>query len=502
MVTLNDLNKQSQVSGEQQTPSPQPTPTGNGINQKAPLAGLGNLLKPITDIKNPILPGLLGKNLGDVTKNTVNAIGGTVGAGLALPAGFASGAIGGPATFLGVEAAGAGAGGAITDTTEQGIENLLGFQKGFSGSEVLSSGVANAVAAPLGTLGESLLTGVMSKMTGLGSDSIHDIFNNSEKYAEGSKGGRAGLTNLVKNLSESVKEYSGKIGDFYQENLKPIANKAIGVSKDALNGLNQGIQKILDDNGIKSLFDTTGNFAKSFIDRYDIPKLQAVFNSVSEINEKTTIQDLNTTIRRLANARDFSKQADGSADAIMGKIYNQLTDFVKDNVPDLDAIRAKIRPVEVFVNNMKDLMPKDVNNTQAVDSAANKLLGLVHQGGTETENLLKGASENLKGGIDAGVKVSEDAAKTAGDAYKKTIGSYLGGVKQSGGEMTNANPYRIRGQFFAGIPKVILNAVVGLEGTGEATVGNLLKGLAKFGLSEDTVKTIIQEIGQKTQNKK
>ena len=101
MGTINDLNQPQEN---------QSTPTDNSVNQKAPLAGLGNLLKPIGDIPLPVVG-----NVGNVAKSVLPLVGAVAG-GIG---GAAAGAPSGPGAFL-TGVAGAGAGGELGELSETG----------------------------------------------------------------------------------------------------------------------------------------------------------------------------------------------------------------------------------------------------------------------------------------------------------------------------------------------------------------------------------------------
>ena len=474
MVTLNDLNKPSQ---------PQAPQSSGLANPKAPLAGLGNLLKPIGDIPLPLVG-----NVGNVAKNIL-PLAGAVAGGIG---GAAAGAPSGPGAFF-TGVAGAGAGGELGEWDEEGIEKLLGFRKDVSKSDVQNAATGSMIGQATGETLNFVLPKALALFTGKAEETVKGILDNPENYTTGFKQGRKGLNSLVEEVSGKIGKWSQGLSDYYDQQIAPIANNVINDGGKALGGLMDNIKALMDKNGITSAMDYVGksagrlmpklslDFEKSpLITQAEQTAVKKAYGFISDLNENSTVKEINDVIQKVGKIRYNGSIGETTGGKIIGKMYDAMSTFINENVPELAKVKAEIQPAETLLKNVEKIIPQGIKgNAELIDKSSNEILNLIKGKGTEELQALE----------QGGKEVGKDIVN-----YAKGVD--LSGVKPAGTSQYVRSPISVAYRALGAIPNELLKIPVAIEGMGETGIQGIMKGLLKLGMSEATMKTIIQDITQ------
>ena len=428
-------------------------------------------------------------------------------------------------TFGSNALAGAGIGQAVGDAAQQGIEMLQGKRSGINTQQIGKSGLTGVGAQAVGdVLGDAIKPAAKLGLKGLAyfanipSELLLDAVKNPAEYSSAIKGGEDFLTNVVKTVGDSLGKASEAMGKKIDDLMSPIANATIQGGKDAIDGLMGNITKIFSNpvNDIKIAEDDLSKLLPKelktsnasfggikFPKGTGTPKLdfssstvvkgaeqaviQKAYDFVNSIDENSTAQDVNKVLQKIWALRGDMPGGQTSTKAILGKMYNAVDNFVDTAIPELGKVREQIKPMEMLLNNMRDVIPQKAgaNMTDSEIQAGKKnLLKLYDAGYGEMKKTAEKYASGIGGEVEAGVKnLMEDVG-----------GAKIGGVKVAGlgriqpGSVTQATSKAIR-PIWGWLAKQAVEDPLGAS--------KLVQSLLDNNVGEDVIKSIIGSMYQK-----
>jgi hypothetical protein len=391
-------------------------------------------------------------------------------------------------------AVGAAAGGAIGEAAQQRIENLMGTRKspdfGQIGTTGLFSGVADLggeLIAPVAKLGVKAI----SFLGNVPEELLMNSIKNPQAYVPGFKGGQEFLTQVVKNVGDSLGKYSDNLSTRFGAMLKPIANNTIKGGGEAVTGLVDRVTSLLTErNIVPSGMGTTtkqfigdlplnfeGKTPSAIIQGGERKAIQTAYNLINGLREEIpTASKLNAVYTTLGQLRDFTQAGGDMSKEIIGRMYHEVGTFIENQMSELAKLREVIKPSEQLLSNIREIIPQKAGKNmtaQEIDAAKEALLSLVSRTGSEAK------------------KAVEEYGKQIGSNIMQDVGgAKLAGVKLEGmAKLPPGSASQLISKFVRLIPQEIAKLPVRFAGATE-----LIGKLVNNGLSEDAVKAVLQAL--------
>lgn len=436
-------------------------------------------------------------------------LGGTLGAagGALIPGAGETGA-----SEIAGGMAGAGIGGAVGQYAEDAIENLFHPNKDFNKlpelGKVATTGVASTVAEGVGRAVFSkpmadILTKGISIVAGYPEEVVKAALQDPQSLVPGFKKGAQGLSDMVKKVGASLGEQSGKLNDWFGEQLSKFGTTGIQGGKDAVDALIKNIDTNIlksTENGIVPStnfsaqkggylsMDNKLNFNNStIIEKTAQNKITQAYNFLLDLKNNPTAEGLNNAVVKIGKLWSSDKSGIKAETPILGKMLHTLNDFIHGVGDDFQGLGhqelAKLRdqyaPAKAVLDNMGDIIPKSTKlSTEEIRGAIKKLVSL-----TSDPYALE-----TKGAIDKfGSKIGEDIGNMTKGAILKERG-----VK--GGMPVQSIP-GIFTKMIRLLPSELLKVPVKIAGM-EGNATSIIKNLIQWGASEDVIRAFITQIIQ------
>lgn len=425
----------------------------------------------------------------------------------AIPAGFSvlGGILGAPAGPVG-SIAGAGAGGALGETIQQGIEKNFGTRKSYDTGQVAASGAMSAatqgifnVAGKVASAGIKAakpgIVSFISKLSGYADDVVETALKRSSGAVAGVKQGEKSMVDMITRTNQKIHSLAGEAVKKRIKTLKTLSKKYKKVIPDIKKTTNDVVSLLrsnkigIDKNGI--LFFDRENIPSNIVSASDRGAIQEAVNTVKNAILKPTVQNIDATMEKLItlNKKTPAGTATGAeTKKIINSIANSLAESTKTIYPKFYDFLKEDLPKRVMLSEAKELFGKTANlSGKEISQIEVRLLQLFNTGRMA-----------VREGVGKAVGVAQVAKETGEDIIGNVAGTIINTGKQvSANSQTVITRRGIVEKVAEFIPrKVVKNYIATGKIIGD---NNIINAISK--ITGVSVKTIMQDLVNLTSEK-
>lgn len=414
------------------------------------------------------------------------------------------GALGGPVGAV----AGAGIGGALGETAQQGIEKKLGQRQNFSTPQIAATGVASAAAEGVFQVGGKVISKVaealknpflkfLGKISGYDEKVLAKALQRTPGAIEGTKTGESFLNNIVlrgrERIGKLATENSEQFGKEFTQ-LTKFYPRTIGPNtfKDIYGDISP-FRQILRDNRIG--VDKTGQliFERPLTEAGEASArinstgeqgvIQRAYTEIQKLYKNPSLINSEAVLENLRALKKFETQTGVQTSAVVEQMFHKAEEVVGGLYPKLLELRGRYGPQREMIADAKYLFGKSETGARGVTMATKKLLQLFNTG-------------NL-------------AARQSMERFGEKVGLDVTGGAAGGLLKTGSNPGRVPYLTTRGIIEQVgeylpREAIKSYVATGKITGELLNNPTIKFLIhaTKGTARSVLQDIANLLENKK